>query len=443
MSRIWIKNGLVWTGGDEPRVLAGGVLCQDGLIEAVGPDSEVSKDAGDAEVIDAGGRLVTPGFINAHMHLYSTFARGLPPQGPAPQNFVEILERLWWRLDRVLNLQDLGPSAEVVLLDALRAGVTTVIDHHASNGAIDGSLDILARAASRFGLRFSSCYEVSDRDGQEKMNAGIRENLRFAGEVKDNPMLAAMFGLHAAFTLSDDTLEACAAAGRDHRLPFHVHVAEAAPDAEDARRRGYPGALARLHTRGVITRGTLAVHCVHTGPDEWKLLKKAGAFAVHNPQSNMNNAVGSAPVKEMIKAGLPVGIGTDGMEADVREELRAAFLLGHHRTGDPRTMWAEIQSLLDTNRRIGSGLFGVRLGELEKGAAGDIVVYDYRPPTSFEPGNFLGHLLFGFYRSSAREVVVAGRARLREGRPVDIDPAEVAARAREQARELWSRFQAE
>jgi putative selenium metabolism protein SsnA len=440
MSQIWIKNGLVWTGGDEPSVFSGGVLCQDGIIQAVGPDSELEKAVRDAEVIDAQGRLVTPGFINAHMHLYSTFARGLPPKGLPPENFVEILERLWWHLDRVLTLQDLGPSAEVVLLDALRAGVTTVIDHHASNGAIDGSLDVLAQAASRFGLRLSTCYEVSDRDGKEKMNSGIRENLRFAKAVEGDPMLAAMFGLHASFTLSDDTLEACAAAGKENDLPFHVHVAEAAPDAEDARRRGYEGALARLHTRGVITPGTLAVHCVHTGPEEWRLLKDTGACAVHNPQSNMNNAVGAAPVKEMIAAGVSVGIGTDGMEADVREEIRTAFLLGHHRTGDPRTMWTEVQSLLDANRKIASGLFGSRLGELAKGAAADVVVYDYRPPTSFEPGNFLGHLLFGFYKSPARDVVVAGRARLRQGRPVDIDAAEVAVRAQEQARALWSRF---
>jgi putative selenium metabolism protein SsnA len=437
---IWIKNGLVWTGGDEPRVLAGGVLCENGVIVDVGPDSELAKAAKDAEVIDAEGRLITPGFINAHMHLYSTFARGLPPKGLPPENFVEILERLWWHLDRVLTLENLGPSAEVVLLDALRAGVTTVVDHHASNGAIDGSLDVLAQASKKFGLRFSTCYEVSDRDGKEKMNAGIRENVRFKKAIEGDPLLAAMFGLHASFTLSDDTLEACAAAGRDNRLPFHVHVAEAAPDAEDARRRGYAGALTRLHTRQVITERSLAIHCVHTSPEEWKLLKTSGAYAVHNPQSNMNNAVGAAPVKEMIEAKVKVGIGTDGMEADVREEIRAAFLLGHHRTGDPRTMWAEIGSLLDTNRRMASELFAARLGELARGAAADVVVYYYRPPTSFEPGNFLGHLLFGFYRSPARDVVVAGRTRLREGRPVDIDPAEVAARAQEEAQKLWNRF---
>jgi putative selenium metabolism protein SsnA len=440
MKRLWIRNGLVWTGGESPQVFEGGVLCEGDRIAEVGTDSELQMSASDATTVDAGGRLITPGFINAHMHLYSTFARGLAPNGPPPGNFVEILERLWWRLDRILTLEDLGPSAEVVLLDALRAGVTTVIDHHASNNAIDGSLDVLAGAAKRAGVRLSTCYEVSDRDGREKMRAGIAENVRFAEAVKDDSTLAGMFGLHASFTLSDDTLEECAAAGKQAGIPFHVHAAEAAPDAEDARHRGYRGPVNRLHARGVITPGSLAIHCVHTSPEEWATLKRAGAFAVHNPQSNMNNAVGAAPVQEMIAAGVKVGVGTDGMEADVREEIRSAFLLGHHRSGDPRTMWPEISSMIATNREIASGLFGTRLGVLEKGAAADVVVYGYHPPTSFDPGNFNGHLLFGFYRAPANTVVMGGQVRLRDGHPVNIDPAEVAARARMQAHRLWQRF---
>ncbi|HUU01051.1 MAG TPA: putative aminohydrolase SsnA [Myxococcota bacterium] len=440
MKQVWIRNGLVWTGGDEPGVFAGGVLCDGDRIVAVGPDADLEPAAHGALTIDAGGRLVVPGFINAHMHLYSTFARGLSLGGSPPENFVEILNKLWWRLDRTLTLEDLGPGAEVVLLDALRAGITTIIDHHASNNAIDGSLDVLAGAARKLGLRLSSCYEVSDRDGPETLKAAIAENVRFARAAESDPMLAAMFGLHASFTLSDDSLELCAAAGREAGLAFHVHVAEASPDAEDARHRGYTGALSRLHTRGLITPGSLAVHCVHTSPEEWALVKKAGAFVVHNPQSNMNNAVGAAPVCDMIANGVDVGIGTDGMEADVREEIRAAFLLGHHATGDPRTMWSEIESLLAANRRIASNLFGRSLGVLAPGAAADVVVYGYYPPTAFEPENFTGHLLFGFYRTPASTVIVGGKVRLREGVPVDIDPAEVAARARVQARSLWSRF---
>jgi putative selenium metabolism protein SsnA len=440
MARLWIKNGLVWTGGDAPRVLAGGVLTQGDEILAVGPDTELAPQAAGAEALDAGGRLIAPGFINAHMHLYSTLARGMNLKDPPPEDFVQILERLWWRLDKALTLEDLGPSAELPLIDALRAGVTTVIDHHASPRAIDGSLDVLAEAALRLGVRFSTCYEVSDRDGPEAFRAGVAENLRFAGRAKQDSTLAALFGLHASFTLSDGSLETAAAAAREAGLACHVHVAEAESDAADARRRGARGPLERLWRHGLIGPGALAVHCVHTTPEEWALLARAGGFAVHNPQSNMNNAVGATQVEAMQRAGVRVALGTDGMQADVRQDLRAAFLLMHHRTRDPRTGWAELGAMLEANRALASGLFGRRLGELAPGAAGDAVVFDYHPPTPLSPENFLGHLLFGLYQAPAHHAVVAGRVRLRAGEILGADPVEVAARARSLAPKLWARF---
>ena len=375
MAKLWIKNGLVYTGGDKARVFEGGLLCDEGQILALGPDTALATQASDAQVIDAGGRIVTPGFINAHMHLYSTLSRGMGLKDPPPENFNQILERLWWRLDKVLSLDDLRPSAELPMIDALRAGVTTLIDHHASPGAVEGSLDVLADAATRAGLRLSTCYEVSDRDGEAILRAGIAENLRFAQSVAHHPMLRGMFGLHAQFTLSDASLDACAEAASELGLPFHVPVAEAKSDAEDARKRGAIGAVGRLHARGCLPPGSLAIHCVHTGPEEWALLKEAQVSVVHNPQSNMNNAVGAAAVDAMMAAGVPVGIGTDGMQADVRQDMRAAFLLGHHRTADPRTMWGELGQALDTNRRIASAQFGCKLGVLEEGAAADLVVY--------------------------------------------------------------------
>ncbi len=440
MERVWIRDGWVYTGGDRPQAFAGGVLCAGGRIEAVGPDAELAPRAAGAETLEAGGRLVTPGFINAHMHLYSTLARGMGLKDPPPADFVQILERLWWRLDKQLTLEDLGPSAELPLVDALRAGVTTVIDHHASPGAIDGSLDALAEVALRLGLRFSTCYEVSDRDGPEAFRAGLAENLRFARRAKGEPLLAAMFGMHASFTLSDDSLRACAEAARGVGLACHVHVAEAASDAADARGRGHAGPLARLHALGALPPGSLAVHCVHTTPGEWRLAAEGGIDVVHNPQSNMNNAVGATPVEAMQAAGVRVGLGTDGMQADVRQDARAAFLLMHHRTGDPRTAWGELGRMLSTNRELAGALFGARLGALEPGAAADVVVYDYLPPTPLQADNFLGHLLFGLHQARARDVLVDGRVRLRAGEIPGLDEAALATRARALAERLWRRF---
>jgi putative selenium metabolism protein SsnA len=440
MQRIWFKNGLVYTGGSTPEVFAGGVLTRGDEIEMLGSDSALAKAAGDAQVVDAQGRLIAPGFINAHMHLYSTLSRGMALKDEPPADFNQILERLWWRLDKVLTLEDLVPSAELPLIDALKAGVTTLIDHHASPKAIDGSLDVLAEAAQRIGVRFSTCYEVSDRDGTAIRRAGIAENVRFAKKAADDPMLAGMFGLHASFTLEPESLEECAAAAADAGLAFHVHVAEAASDAVDARRRGFAGPLDRLLSAGCMTEGSLAVHCVHTTASEWEQLKQTKAFVVHNPQSNMNNAVGATPVDAIMAAGVPVGIGTDGMQADVRLDHRVAFLLGHHRTQDPRTMWAEAGALLDTNRTIASGLFGTRLGELTPGAGADVVVFDYFAPTPLTPDNFLGHLLFGLYQAPAQTVAVAGQIRLEDGRVLGVDPAKAAASARDCSKKLWERF---
>ena len=440
MDKLWFHNGLVYTGGAEPRVLDGGVLCDGDAIVAVGPDEDLKALAAGAEQVDAGGRLIAPGFINAHMHLYSTLARGMGLKDAPPEDFVQILERLWWRLDKVLTLEDLVPSAELPLADALRAGVTTVIDHHASPGAVDGSLDVLADVALGLGVRFSTCYEVSDRDGPEVRQAGIAENVRFAQRAAGDPMLAAMFGLHASFTLEDDSLKACAKAAADAGLACHVHVAEAASDAKDARKRGTKGPLHRLMKHGALPEGSIAVHCVHTIEEEWAMAAEGGVFVVHNPQSNMNNAVGAAPIEDLMTAGVQVGIGTDGMQADVRLDHRVAFLLGHHRTADPRTMWAEAGGLLATNAAIASGLFGTRLGSLEKGAAADVVVFDYHPPTALTPDNFMGHLLFGLYAAPARQVAVAGELRVVDGQVLGCDPAAAAARARACAETLWERF---
>ncbi len=437
---VCIRNALVWTGGQEPRVFSGGVLCRGGKIEALGSDAEAGAKFMGAESIDAGGRLLVPGFINAHMHLYSALARGLSVPGEPAECFAHILERLWWKLDAALEPEDIAAGADLMLYEGLRAGVTTVIDHHASFGAIEFSLDALLESARMIGVRLSTCFEVSDRHGKKKSRAALAENLRFAASCKDSDDARAMLGLHASFTLSDDTLAACREAALSEKLPAHVHLAEDQLDNRDARQRGCKGAADRLLKSGVLTPGSLAIHCVHTRAGDWKRLRAAGVSVVCNPQSNMNNAVGAAPLEKMLAAGIEVGIGTDGMEADVREELRTALLLGRHQAKDPRRMWPEAAALFDNNRKIASRLFGSSLGQISTGAPADLVVLDYIPPTPIEAGNFIGHLLFGFGRLPAWAVVCRGRTRILRGQPLDLDPARIAARARERAQGLWRRL---
>ncbi len=316
-----IGNGIIVTLGADNKIEGdGAVLIRDGSIEAVGKDDEVRSQAPDAEYLDAGGKLIMPGFINCHHHLYSTFSRGLAPHDPPPYTFVEILERMWWPLDKVLDEEDLYYSGLIPLIDCVKKGVTTIIDHHESQGYQLGSLDQLARAAREIGIRSSFCLGISDRYG--KGREGIDENVRFIREVQaaspeDQKMVTGMFGLHAAFTVNDDTMAKAVEEANKLGVGFHTHVAEALSDEEASVEKFGMRVLERLQQKGVLGPKSLAIHCVHIDEREMGILKETGTAVVHNPESNMNTAVGVAPVLEMMGKGIEVGLGTDAMTSNM------------------------------------------------------------------------------------------------------------------------------
>ena len=443
MGSLLIANGTVVTLGDVNRVLPRhDVLCEGGRVARIARHGEITAEG--TRVLEAAGKVVLPGFINAHTHFYSSFARGLT-KAKRSADFRQVLENLWWRLDRLLSLDDCYLSAVVALIDAVRHGTTTLIDHHASPRAVRGSLEVLARAVHDVGLRACLCYELSDRDGSDVARDGIAENEAFIQRCHRaaDPHLAAMFGLHAAFTLSDATLERAAAAGRDLGAGFHVHVAEAASDQEHSVGKHGLRVVERLHRFGILGRGTLAAHCVHVDAREIELLAASGTAVVHNPQSNMNNAVGVADVPRMLAAGVLVGLGTDAMTTDMLEELRAALLVRHLVAADPSAAFVETASLLTSgNPRIADRLFpGTGLGVLGEGNAADIAVLDYDPPTPLDEGTFLGHLVFGLSQAAVDSTIVGGRV-LMAGRRLELglDEGDVMGRARERAAALWERF---
>lgn len=444
-SDLIIGNGPVATLGKDNRLIAGGaVLIRDGRIEAVGKEAEVKSLAPEAGYVDAGGRLIMPGFINAHHHLYSTFARGLAPHDPPPYTFVEILERMWWPLDGALSEEDVYYSALVPLIDCVKKGATTIIDHHESQGFQLGSLEQLARAAREIGIRSSFCLGISDRYG--KGEEGIEENIRFIRSVqassrREREMVTGMFGLHAAFTVNDDTLERAVAAAGELGAGFHFHAAEAASDEEANLEKYGLRVLERLHRKGALGPKSLAIHCVHINEKEMDLLKKTGTAAVHNPESNMNNAVGVAPVLKMMARGVEVGLGTDAMTSNMCKEVQLANILQHLAEMDPRVAFCEsCQLLLENNPRIASRFFGLEIGALKRGAAGDVIVVDYLPPTPMTEANFLGHFLFGVCESPVRTTVVDGKVLMRDGELAGIDEERIAARSRELAAEFLKRF---
>ncbi len=420
----------------------GAVLIRDGLIADTGPAERLRQSYPQAQTMDTGG-LIMPGLICAHMHLYSTMARGMALKDEAPANFVQILERLWWRLDRALLEEDIRYSALVALISCIRHGTTTVIDHHASPGHIAGSLDILSEAVRQAGLRASLCYEVSDRGGDRESESGIEENVRFLRRCQSgrDPLLAASFGLHASFTLSDETLKRCVRMGRELNSGFHIHVAEDAADVRDAREKYGKSTVQRLADLGVLGPRTLAIHCVHVDQDDIEVLRETKTKVVHNPQSNCNNGVGVAPVLEMMARGIPVGLGSDGFTTNMFDEIRMANVLHKLARRDPRVAYAEVPRMVfENNRHIAGLFFDQPLGIIEPGAAADIIVLDYDPATPLNAGSFWGHTLFGLSGAPVKTTLVGGKVLMHEGHLLGLDEEKIYARSRQLAEKLWNRF---
>ena len=419
----FFENGAVVTDGDH--------------ILAVGDYHELKKLYSEAELIDAKGGCILPGLINTHDHIYSAFARGLSIRGYSPKNFNDILEGLWWTLDRKLTHENNRLSAEATCIDCIKNGVTTIFDHHASYGAIEGSLDDIADATTRYGIRACLCYEVSDRDGEEKMRAAVLENERFIlrAQKDTEDRLKGLMGLHASFTLSDRTLGFV----NEHRHGegCHIHVAEGISDVEQCLKAHGKRIIHRLYDNGILGDRTLAVHCVHISPGEMDLIRDTGTAIVHNPESNMGNAVGCGPVMEMVHRGLLVGLGTDGYTNDMLESSKVAHILHKHHLGDPNAAWNEVPAMLfENNRAIAARYFSGPLGILRPGAHADVIVTDYDPLTPMTPANVAGHIVFGMNGRSVVTTICAGRVLMKDRELIGVDEAAVMAACRESATAL-------
>ncbi len=441
-----ITNGRVVTFGEANEIIENGAVRVDGgLISDVGQAHQLEQAYPDEEVVDAGGQLIMPGNICGHTHFYGAFSRGMAIPGDPARDFPEILNKLWWRLDKALSPEDVKYSALVCLVDAVKHGTTTLIDHHASPNAIEGSLDTIAEAVEQAGLRASLCYEVTDRDGPERAQAGIEENVRFARSLLGNPksQLAASFGLHASLTLSAETLADCVAAAEGLDVGFHIHAAEGISDQEDSLRKSGKRVVERLDEAGILGPRSILVHCVHIDAWEMELLRDTGTWVTHQPRSNMNNAVGVAPVETMMRGGVKVGMGNDGFSNNMWAEWKAAYLVHKLWHGDPRRMGGyDIIKMAVTNNASLARVFwpGVPLGELAPGAYADLILVDYHPFTELSAGNLPWHILFGFEASAVTSTMVAGKWLMRDRELLTLDEAAIAARARELSTETWKRY---
>ena len=443
---LLIGNGRVITRDPEnPYLETGAVVTEGAAIAAVGEENALKKAYPEAEYIDAAGGIIMPGMINAHTHIYSGLARGLSIKGNNPTNFLEILEGTWWAIDRKLTLDGTRASAYATILDCIRNGVTTIFDHHASFGEIPGSLFAIRDVARETGMRACLCYEVSERDGEEKTGQSIRENAEFARWAQEagDPMIKAMFGGHALFTISDRTFEKMVKAN-DGMTGFHIHVAEGMNDVYDSLRNYGCRPVNRLLYNGILGGKTLLGHCIHVSPSEMDIIRETGTMVVNNPESNMGNAVGCAPVLQMMKKGITVGMGTDAYTHDMLESMKVFLIIQRHNAALPNVAWSEDVTMQFTNNRIiAEKYFGVPLGILKEGAAADIIIMDYKPFTPFSDANIDGHMLFGMNGRNCRTTIINGRVLYRDREFTDLDEARINAWTAEQSRKLWAALQPE
>jgi putative selenium metabolism protein SsnA len=416
----------------------GSVYVEDNVIVDVGDIDAASYSP--ERIVDAGGRLVMPGLIIAHHHLYSTFARGFTPPGEPARNFDENLRKLWWRLDSALDIEDVYYSALLALMNSAHAGCTTIVDHHASPSCRDGSLDEIERALRDVGLSGCLCYEVSDRnrDGE-----GIAENERFLRKCQaaDDNQVTALFGLHASMTLSDSTLEQCAEIGNDLGAGFHVHAAEDEIDVRLTHERHGKHVIERFHQLGITGHKTIFVHGTHLGSTELDLLHATDSMLVCNPESNMNNGLPVPPILDFLGHDILVGVGTDGMSSHPISQARAMYLHLRNKHLNPTLAFVEAcEILLENNRTICSRLFDEPRGALTTGQLADIVIHDYVPFTPANAATFYGHLLFGLGFTRAWTTVARGKVIVDEGRIMHLDEAAIRASCSDRAATIWSRI---
>lgn len=440
-----IRNGSIVTWTEPNQILEGHeILIQDGLIKAIEPEPVLSQSYPEEEVLDANGQLIMPGNICAHTHFYGAFSRGMAIPGEAPKNFYEILANLWWKLDKALDEDGVRYSALTLLIDAIKYGTTTIIDHHASPNFIDGSLDVVYEAVKSSGLRASLCYEVTDRDGQERATAGIRENVRFIERVERgevSPMVKAHFGLHASLTVSDETLEQCVIEN-DGRAGFHVHAAEGIVDQDDSLAKYGQRVVERFWDRKILNERSILAHGVHLSENEIDLLAQSKSWLTHQPRSNMNNAVGVAPVEKLLQRGVNLCLGNDGFSNAMWQEWFFAYLLQKNHLGDPRAMngYDVIEMAVNNNSRLATQIWdGLRVGSIEVGAAADIIFVDYHAITPLNAGNLPWHILFGFRDGMVTMTMAGGKVLMKDRKILFFDEKEIAAKSRKVAASAWAR----
>ena len=372
------------------------------------------------KVIDCQGKFVTKSFAIGHHHIYSALARGMPAPKKQPENFLEILKYIWWNLDKVLDKEMIEASALSTAIACAKSGSTFVIDHHASPGFIEGSLEVISKAFEKVGISHLLCYEITDRDGMDKAEKGLDETENFLQNKQG------LIGLHASFTVGKETMRKSVDLMNRYNSGIHIHVAEDYYDQKHSLENYGKRVVERLNDYGILDSSkTILGHCLHIDNNERKLIRESKSYVVQNTESNLNNNVGyfnSAGLGENIF------LGTDGMHSDMMRSVQAAYFVGQGFDNiDFVTAYRRFRNVhryLDTNNFSGDG-------------ENNLIVLDYDTPTEIDETNFLGHFIFGLRERHIQQVISNGKLILENRNITTVDEAEVLKFSREQGKKLW------
>lgn len=378
----------------------------------------------EAKVLNCAGKLVTKSFGCGHHHIYSTLARGMPAPQKAPTNFPEILEYIWWHLDKRLDLEMIEASALAAAIYCAKNGVTFVIDHHASPFAIRNSLTTIAKAFDRVGIAHMLCYEISDRDGEGPRQEGLAETDTFLAQGHQGHV-----GLHASFTVGEELLQKAIALAQKHNTGLHVHVAEDRADQEQTQAKYGQRVVERLKESGALDLSkSILCHCIHLTDHEQELLRDADVWIAQNTESNQNNNVG---LTEYASLGDNVMLGTDGMHCDMLRSAKASFLAGQATEGiDFNGIYHRFRNVHRYARQFGARGDG----------ANNLVIFDYDAPTEVTADNFLGHFVYGLDARHVETVICQGKLIVENRRVTMVNEAEALAFARKMGKKLWGKM---
>jgi len=418
---ILLKNG-TYIHPETLEFTTSHILVEEGPKGGIKFIKEIPSDT-TLQIIDCHGKYITQSFVCGHHHVYSALARGMGAPKKNPENFNEILEYVWWTLDKCLDAEMIEVSALYTAMASLKNGVTFVIDHHASPYAIGGSLEIIASAFEKVGASHLLCYEISDRDGMDKAQQGLIETAEYLEENQG------LVGLHASFTVSDDTLQKAVRLAKHFDTGIHIHVAEAMSDQLHCIETYGMRVIERLNKSGALKSSkTILGHCLHLSEEEKKIISKNPVWVVQNTESNLNNKVGYFNAAGL---GDNIMLGTDGMHSDMLRSAKAAFFVGQNFDtigyDSVYQRFRNADKYLNNNGFVGHG-------------ANNLVIIDYDTPTPFNQGNFYGHFVFGLESKHVKHVISQGKLVVENGNILTVDEHEILAKAKIQANRLWAKM---